>query len=269
LSQRGKVALGQRIEMSGNYVFKVVEHRPHVRQVISFVPTHRSDSGQDEQDNAAAEIEITAGGMTQTVWLQRNHPVLGQRVLSTNEGPLHVRFGSGERNLGFALKLLRFRREVNPGGVGNAAFSSRVLVRDQARGIEGERLISMNKPLTYRGLTFYQASFDDGGHGVNSSTLSVGRDPGRILKYVGSLLICLGIAIMFYMRAYFFKKPGSGSDGRASLMTRSEVISRDDSASPSPRSVAESSTNPVLPGALTPSELSISNLLTHPAGSQE
>jgi hypothetical protein len=38
-----------------------------------------------------------------------------------------------------------------------------------------------------------------------ASTFSVARDPGRLLKYAGSLMICLGIAMMFYMRAYFFK----------------------------------------------------------------
>jgi len=27
-----------------------------------------------------------------------------------------------------------------------------------------------------------------------------------LLKYGGSLLICLGIGVMFYMREYFFKK---------------------------------------------------------------
>jgi len=41
------------------------------------------------------------------------------------------------------------------------------------------------------------------------SSLSVNHDPGRGIKYAGSLLIVLGIFIMYYMRAYFFrgKKP--------------------------------------------------------------
>ena len=47
---------------------------------------------------------------------------------------------------------------------------------------------------------------NEAGHGMKTSTFSIGRDPGSMLKYGGSLLICLGIAIMFYMRAYFFKR---------------------------------------------------------------
>ncbi len=36
------------------------------------------------------------------------------------------------------------------------------------------------------------------------SWLTVNYDPGRGLKYFGSLMIVAGIATMFYMRAYFF-----------------------------------------------------------------
>ncbi|HTN74949.1 MAG TPA: hypothetical protein VL096_06870, partial [Pirellulaceae bacterium] len=37
------------------------------------------------------------------------------------------------------------------------------------------------------------------------SILTVNYDPGRGIRNVGCLLICLGIGTMFYMRAYFFK----------------------------------------------------------------
>ena len=37
------------------------------------------------------------------------------------------------------------------------------------------------------------------------SVLTVNRDPGRAIRNFGCLIICLGISIMFYMKAYFFK----------------------------------------------------------------
>ena len=37
------------------------------------------------------------------------------------------------------------------------------------------------------------------------SVLTVNRDPGRAIRNLGCLIVCLGIAIMFYMKAYFFK----------------------------------------------------------------
>ena len=38
------------------------------------------------------------------------------------------------------------------------------------------------------------------------SSLSVNYDPGRGLKYAGCLLIVSGVIVIFYMRAYFFKR---------------------------------------------------------------
>ncbi len=63
----------------------------------------------------------------------------------------------------------------------------------------GDVLISMNEPLKHNGFTFYQASFqeDEGGRPTHS-VLSVNRDPGRFLKYLGSLLIVLGSSLLFY-----------------------------------------------------------------------
>ena len=37
------------------------------------------------------------------------------------------------------------------------------------------------------------------------SVLTVNRDPGRAIRNFGCLIVCLGIAIMFYMKAYFSK----------------------------------------------------------------
>jgi hypothetical protein len=209
-SQKGKVVSGSQIEMPGEYVFTVSEHKIHGKQKINFEPVPAKRSQKNEFESAV-EVEIFTGGSTHTLWLQRN---LSTRTINTDDGPLQVRFGHGELRLGFSMKLVRFRHEVNPGGVGNAAFASTVLVTDADRGIEEEHEISMNHPLSWNRLTFYQSGFDNVEHGGKSSTLSVGRDSGRTLKYFGSLMICVGIGIMFYMRAYFFKRShGTRSSG--------------------------------------------------------
>ena len=64
-----------------------------------------------------------------------------------------------------------------------------------------DQLISMNEPLKHAGFTFYQASFESDPSGrPTASVLSVNRDPGRGLKYFGSLLIVLGSIHLFYMK---------------------------------------------------------------------
>lgn len=63
------------------------------------------------------------------------------------------------------------------------------------------QVISMNEPMKYKGLTFYQASFqnDQMGRPV-ASILSVNYDPGRFMKYFGSLSMTLGIILLFYFK---------------------------------------------------------------------
>lgn len=100
--------------------------------------------------------------------------------------------------------------------------------------LEGPVEISVNRPkdfvdpLTGRSYRFFQESFNgpwrpgdsvfDALVGANPdrdrlfvSILTVNYDPGRGLKYLGSLLVVAGVAVMFFMRAYFFK-PRSGRE---------------------------------------------------------
>ncbi len=80
-------------------------------------------------------------------------------------------------------------------------------------------LITMNAPLDYpdqhgRILRLFQENYQPPIPSKNvqmGSIFRVNYDPGRSLKYLGSLLITLGIFTMFYMKAYFFKKPPQAS----------------------------------------------------------
>ena len=60
----------------------------------------------------------------------------------------------------------------------------------------------MNRPLVHREFAFYQSSFQQLPEGREVSILSVAHDPGRFLKYSGSLMICLGIFVMSYLKGF-------------------------------------------------------------------
>lgn len=64
--------------------------------------------------------------------------------------------------LPFELTLDRFIIEYWPNGM-PSLFASEVTVRDLDTGETFQRRIEVNDPLVYRGMTVYQASFDDGG----------------------------------------------------------------------------------------------------------
>ena len=54
----------------------------------------------------------------------------------------------------------------------------------------------MNKPFRHRGLTFYQASFSESG-GTQMSTFAVTRNQARLLPYVATSVVVVGMLIHF------------------------------------------------------------------------
>lgn len=98
--------------------------------------------------------------------------------------------------LPFGVRLERFLLDRYPGSLQPSSFSSRVQVEDPTLP-DPQRLISMNEPLHHRGFTLYQSSYEEGIPRPTVSIFSVNQDPGRALKYLGSLVLVLGI-IWFY-----------------------------------------------------------------------
>ena len=107
--------------------------------------------------------------------------------------------------LPFGIELERFRLEHNPGTLDPAAYSSFVRVVDQfASSAKPERPevhhITMNEPLESGGYTFYQASYIPEVPRPVTTILSVNHDPGRGLKYWGSLLLVLGSISLYLVK---------------------------------------------------------------------
>jgi hypothetical protein len=137
-----------------------------------------------------------------------------------------------EVDLGFQLYLHKFQRKLDPGGGMASHYSSLIDFLDLGnppQKLQTNVLITLNAPVDFAdsraGCTFrlFQASFeppwmpgdpefdqlvdkDRSRDQVFLSRLSVNCDPGRGLKYAGSLLIVAGIIMVYYLRAYFARK---------------------------------------------------------------
>lgn len=108
--------------------------------------------------------------------------------------------------LPFDLELARFKMDTNPGTTDPASYESFVTIKDD-ESAETTAHIYMNHPLKKAKYTFYQASYfvlDDGQ--TFGSVLSVNHDPGRWIKYAGSLLLVAGIVIHFSLRSFYKRK---------------------------------------------------------------
>jgi hypothetical protein len=166
--------------------FKVLRYFQHAEENLEIkkleYPTPMS--------TAAIFVEFSAGETQQQQWVQLNDVF----KFFSKDAVYIITYGNRRVDLGFALLLKEFEVGRNPGSMRAASYQSLVMTP------EGEDvLISMNQPLQYQGLTFYQASFQDGPDGQPiASILSVNHDPGRWLKYLGSLILSLGVIWLFY-----------------------------------------------------------------------
>ncbi len=192
---------------------KILKFIRHARtdQKATFVPDDSKDA-KDSKLESALLVELTAGDDRHEFWLQRRNPKHSRWTATTAAGRISVSLGYEMLPLGYSLKLLDFERVMNPGRMGNASFASTVQLIDTSRSIDRTEKIWMNHPLTHGKFTFYQSSFRELPGGRKASVLSVAYDPGWPLKYLGSLLICVGIFVIYYVRPFIGRKPAAQAD---------------------------------------------------------
>lgn len=145
--------------------------------------------------NAAPNIEgyqvIEAELAGEKLWLELG--AAGQ--VASGNALYYLQYAKRQVDLGFDVTLNQFKIDYYEGTTRPKEYSSQVSVAAK------QQLISMNEPMKHGGFTFYQASYEADDEGVpRLSVLSVNYDPGRPIKYAGSLMMCLGIISMFYFK---------------------------------------------------------------------
>ena len=106
---------------------------------------------------------------------------------------------NAQATLPFMVKLDSFEIEHYPGTMRPAQFRSRVTVTDQQAGITFPAMIQMNHELTYRGWKLFQSSYQQQG-GREMSILTVSKDPGRFIVYLGYFLLLGGMSTVLGTR---------------------------------------------------------------------
>jgi hypothetical protein len=131
-------------------------------------------------------------------------------ITSLTDGLNVVRIGYGLelRPVPFSIRLVDFEVPRYEGTETPSNYIATVEFRDSASGETKPGTAKMNHPASFPGtllanLTginykFSQAEWNP--RDLGETTLQVLYDPGWLLKWVGSLAICVGIAIMFYIK---------------------------------------------------------------------
>ena len=116
----------------------------------------------------------------------------------TNE--IYAAFSPKLYQIPFAIGLEDFIVDRNEGSESVAMWTSKIRIEDRDNFTE-QRKVWMNHPTWYKGWKIAQASWNPGD--LSQSTLQVKREPAWVtaLTWIGSALVILGIAVMFYAPA--------------------------------------------------------------------
>jgi hypothetical protein len=205
----GKIELNKPLATGwADWQLDVDETMPHAQQWMDF-KTVKSE--QISTSSAAADlpdgvrVRIQQNGETLEQWV----PAGWQVTMPTSPGQTMIAYGWKTASLPIGLELLDFEVKRNEGSDSPAGFKStlRVVTAD---GETATGSCWMNNPFSFpgawwrawTGLTYKisQASWNP--ENLGQSTVQILRDPGWLLKWIGSLLVVIGVFMMFYLQPY-------------------------------------------------------------------
>lgn len=105
--------------------------------------------------------------------------------------------------LPFNIHLLKLNKIVYSGTDSAKNYLSNIIIED-LNGFSWKYIVQMNKPLRYKGYTFYQRSFfEDSKHAT--SVLTVVKNTGSLFPYISIFLIFFGfiLHVFFYSNRFF------------------------------------------------------------------
>ena len=209
VSRQGKVAPGGSFEPGwADWKFTLREAIANAMIESRMVPREEETLTPDRRDLIsgihARLFDPTDGKEGDPQWIPSGRGV----SLRLGENALFLGFGLDVHPIPFTVKLLKFEVPRNQGSNSPADFRSTVRFEDPVRGKTVDALIHMNHPASYpegfwravvgQNYKFSQANWNP--QDLGETTLQVLHDPGWPLKWFGSLILCLGIAIMFYLK---------------------------------------------------------------------
>jgi cytochrome c biogenesis protein ResB len=176
--------------------------------VLQYLPDFFIDSSSqtaksrsEDPNNPAVQVMVASAGKTNTQWLFARFPDFGDSHMDGTSGEpslMKMRFFSGAA---VALEESMHGRSVKE-------YRSTVTLVENDTPV-AEKSIEVNRPLTYKGYTFYQTGYNP--EDPTWTSLQVVRDPGVPIVYAGFILIMVGLTMVFCVSPYLDthkQKPG-------------------------------------------------------------
>lgn len=211
ISANGEVAAGESFGTGwGDWVARLDAFHPKARLHSETRPVD-ADKGEEATGipGFLAFLDTGDGVAGEPVWVESG------AVTTLRAGDRFVRMGYGLelRPVPFSIRLLDFEVPRFEGTQTPSNYIATVEFRDPTTGERKTGQARMNHPASWPGgvwahvtginYKFSQAEWNP--QDLGETTLQVLYDPGWLLKWIGSLAICIGITILFYW------KPRSGT----------------------------------------------------------
>jgi len=180
---------------------------PHADQWMDFLPATSAAASAPTTNDLPDGVQVRVEQMGEKFeqWV----PAGWQITVPTSPNETMIAYGWKTIPLPIGLELTEFEVQRNEGTDSPAGFKS-TLHASTAEGDSANGQCWMNNPFsfpgawwrTWTGLTYKisQASWNP--ENLNQSTVQILRDPGWLLKWIGSLLVVTGVFMMFYLRPY-------------------------------------------------------------------
>ena len=228
----GKIELNKPLPTGwADWQLTIDKTMPHALSSMDFNPTNSETAPATADLPDGVRLRIQQNGETFERWA----PAGWQITIPTPPSATMIAYGWKTVSLPIGLELLDFEVKRNEGSDSPAGFKStlRIVTAD---GETATGSCWMNHPFSYpgnwwhtwTGLTFKisQASWNP--ENLGQSTVQILRDPGWLLKWIGSLLVVIGVFMMFYLQPYRKQTEGelitlSASNQEASV-AKSEAL---------------------------------------------
>ncbi|WP_121020809.1 cytochrome c biogenesis protein CcsA [Helicobacter vulpis] len=174
----------------------------------------RKQSADKRDNHALLTLKVTYEGQSHTYAITGGPGIESQDVEADFQNvQIAINWGVTTKKLPFMLKLKRFELERYPGSMSPSSYASEVEILDTKGQLIKPYRIFMNHVLDYGGYRFFQTSYDRDEKGT---ILSVNKDPGKSITYIGYAGLILGAIALLFSR--------SGRFQRLSLFLKSQKI---------------------------------------------
>ncbi|HET9418967.1 MAG TPA: hypothetical protein VFO30_06465 [Chthoniobacterales bacterium] len=203
----GKININQPLATGwADWQLKVDNVLPHAEQSMDFTPVKADSTATATKDLPdAVRVRVEQNGNAIEQWV----PAGWQVTVPTSPNETMIAYGWKTFPLPIGLELLDFEVKRNEGSDSPAGFKSTLRVTNS----DGGNAIGscwMNHPFSYpgnalhtwTGLTYKVSQASWNPENLGQSTVQILRDPGWLLKWIGSLLVVVGVFMMFYLQPY-------------------------------------------------------------------